>query len=77
MVSVEANQSSMCTVCVCVYMNIYKGLFFSHKEWDYAIFRKMEGNGDYDVKEKKSAYKDNITHFLSYVESIYKREKRH
>lgn len=36
----------------------------------------MEGNGDYDVKEKKSAYKDNITHFLSYVESIYKREKR-
>lgn len=74
MVSVEANQSS---ACMCVDMNIYKGLFFSHKEeWDYAIFRKIDGNRDYDVKENKPAYKDNITHFLSCVESIYKREKR-
>lgn len=38
---------------------------------------KWEGNGYYDIKEKKPAHKDNITHFLSYVESIYKREKRH
>lgn len=33
----------------------------------------MDGNGDYDVKQNKTDYKDNITHFLLYVESIYKK----
>jgi hypothetical protein len=41
---------------------------FNHKEeWNYAICRKMNGTGDHQVKQNKSASERQISHIFSHI----------
>jgi hypothetical protein len=48
---------------------LHNRILFSHREeWNYVIYRKIDGNGDHHVNPNKPDPEWKISHFLSYVE---------
>jgi hypothetical protein len=57
-------------------IRLYNQVLFSHKEeWNYVIYRKMDGIGLHRVKWNKPEWERQILLVLSYVKSTLKKKK--
>ena len=57
-------------------VHVYNGIVFSHKEWNNAICRNMDGTGDYHSEWSKSGRKRQILYDITYMWNLIKNDAK-